>query len=90
MEIDISYELHQTAIIYTFGPLDWGPVLQGFKRYLTQPVKELVQDLVSEEDRKEEAVKNIMHGLLARFCETYTSWLFVIRVVAGVFLSIVF
>ncbi|KAH7428809.1 hypothetical protein KP509_09G018600 [Ceratopteris richardii] len=55
---------------------------KGFRRYSTSTVKQLLSELVYEEECKEVALKNIMQGLLTHFCKDYTSWLMVIRLIA--------
>ncbi|MCO5583206.1 hypothetical protein L7F22_037114 [Adiantum nelumboides] len=59
-----------------------GCMLLGFRRFSTPTVKQLLAELVIEEECKEAALKNILQGLLAHFCENYASWLFVVRLIA--------
>ncbi|KAI5077327.1 hypothetical protein GOP47_0007151 [Adiantum capillus-veneris] len=55
---------------------------KGVRRYSTSTIKKLLAELVLEEACKEAALKNILQGLLAHFCENYPSWLFVVQSVA--------
>lgn len=55
---------------------------KGFRRYSTSRVKELFQVLVAGEDKKEIALKNILQGLVKKFCENYACWLCAVRTVA--------
>lgn len=55
---------------------------KGFRRYSTPIVKQLLADLVLEEEHREAALNNILQGLLARFGENYSLWLFVVQSIA--------
>ncbi|BAF25050.2 Os09g0407600, partial [Oryza sativa Japonica Group] len=57
--------------------------LQGFYRYWTPEVKELISELSKAEAEKEAKLKCILQNLIQLFVEHHSKWRQLVSVVAG-------
>lgn len=57
--------------------------MQGFFRYWTPNVKNLLGELSQAESEKESSLKNILQRLIGQFCEHHVKWRQLVSITAG-------
>lgn len=58
-------------------------ISQGFSRYWTPEIKDLLGELSQAESEKESKLKSILQRLIERFCDNHVKWRQFISTVAG-------
>lgn len=61
--------------------------MQGFLRYWTPEIRNLMRNLSEAESEKESKLKSIMQRLIGRFCEHHVSWRQLVSIAAGVYID---